>query len=173
MIARVAALPTGTRWVGIDGFGGAGKTSLAGRIEVAVPRAVVVHVDDFAAPDVAEWDWARFGRQVVEPLTAGRPARYQVGRWDLGVGDEWRTVENGSVVVVEGVSSTRREADVPWSLTVWVDAPAEVRRDRAIARDGAAMWPVWEQQWLPPEQAYARRERPQDRVDLVVDGTAG
>ena len=128
-----------------------------------------MHVDDFSGPQVAEWDWARFRAQVLEPLRAGRPARYQAWDWNQNVGGSWRDVPVGAVVLVEGVSSTRREAAVPWDLTVWVDAPPELRRQRALARDGAAMWPVWRDRWMPTEQAYGARERPQDRVDLVVD----
>ena len=172
MIDRVAALPAGTRFVGIDGFGGAGKTTLAGRIAAAVPRAVVVHVDDFAGPGVVEWDWTRCRSQLLVPLLAGRPARYQVWDWDADTGGDWVDVAPGAIVVLEGVSSTRRELAAPWDLTVWVDAPAGTRRTRALERDGAAIWPVWEQQWIPTEQAYAARERPRERVDLVVDGTA-
>ncbi|WP_375500047.1 uridine kinase [uncultured Jatrophihabitans sp.] len=171
VVARIAALPAGTHFVGIDGFGAAGKTSLAELIAAAVPRAVVVHIDDFAAPDIVEWDWPRLRTQLIQPLRVGREACYQVSRWDLGLTDEWHTVAPGSIVIVEGVSSTRREVGAPWALTVWVDAPPDVRRARAIERDGDAMWPVWQRQWLPPEQAYAEREQPWARVDLVVPGS--
>jgi cytidylate kinase len=73
--------------------------------------------------------------------------------------------------VVEGVSSTRAELGAPWDLTVWVDAPREVRLRRARERDGAAMQRRWLDDWLPSEEAYAAREHPQDRVDLIVNGT--
>ncbi|HEX3198394.1 MAG TPA: hypothetical protein VHR39_12675, partial [Propionibacteriaceae bacterium] len=40
----------GTRWVGVDGKGATGKTTLAARIAAALPGSVVVHIDDFARP---------------------------------------------------------------------------------------------------------------------------
>jgi uridine kinase len=172
-VRRVAEqFPDRTVFVGIDGFGGAGKSSLADAITAVVPRAAVVRVDDFWGPNIAEWDWARFGAQVLRPLLAGQPARYQVWNWVDDVGGEWVELASGAVVVVEGVSSTRAEAGVPWDLTVWVEAPREVRLARALERDGPHLMHRWLDDWMPSEDRYAARERPQDRVDLLVNGTA-
>jgi hypothetical protein len=33
------------------------------------------------------------------------------------------------------------------------------------------MLPHWLEVWMPSEEAYIARERPQERVDLVVCGT--
>jgi uridine kinase len=164
--------PSRTVWVGIDGFGGAGKSSLAAAIALALPRVHVVRVDDFWGPSIAEWDWTRFRAQVSLPLLAGRPSRYQVWDWVDDVGGAWVDLAPGRVVVVEGVSSTRTETGVPWDLTVWVQAPREVRLVRALERDGADMMPRWLTDWMPSEEAYAAREQPQQRVDLLLDGTA-
>jgi uridine kinase len=171
-VAELAGRSAGrTVWVGIDGCGAAGKTSLAAAIAVAVPSVVVVSVDDFSGPRIAEWDWDRFAAQVVRPLLAGRPARYQRWDWDTDAGAEWHDIEPGRTVVVEGVSSTRREVAVPWDLTVWVDAPRAVRLARARERDGDAMLGRWLDDWMPSEEAYIAREHPAERVDRIVDGT--
>src|SRR5438309_10605711 len=95
---------TGTRWIGVDGKGASGKTTLAERIAAALPQAVVVHIDDFARPDLRGWERDRFVRQVLEPLLTGRPGRYQRWDFDRDVGAEWHEVRTGVPVVVEGVS---------------------------------------------------------------------
>lgn len=82
----------GTRWIGVDGKGATGKTGLADRIAAALPGSVVVHIDDFARPDVQGWERDRFVRQVLQPLLAGRPGRYQRWDFDRNVGLEWHTV---------------------------------------------------------------------------------
>lgn len=159
-----------TVFIGVDGYGGAGKTTLAGRLAAALPDAVVVHVDDFAAPTIPEWDWDRFEAQLLAPLRAGRAARYQRWDWHRDEGAEWHDVPAGVPVVVEGVSSTRREVNAPWALQIWVDAPREARLDRAKQRDGSAQLRRWLDDWMPSEDAYVAREHPERRVDLVVSG---
>ena len=136
-------------WIGIDGFGAAGKSSLAADLVATLPRAQVVRTDDFSGPGIREWDWHRFHAEIVEPArAAGVPA----------------------IFVVEGVSSTRAEVELDWDLTIWVDAARETRMQRALARDGEAMQRRWLEDWMPSEEAYAAREHPQDRVDLIVCG---
>ena len=84
---------------------------------------MVVHIDDFARPDVQGWERDRFVRQVLKPLLAGRPGRYQRWDFDRNVGAEWHTVPIGVPVVVEGVSATDERLGVPWDFTIWVEVP--------------------------------------------------
>lgn len=158
----------GTCWVGIDGKGAAGKTTLAARVAAVLRDAVVVHVDDFARASVATWERDRFVAQVLEPLAAGRSARYQ--RWDWATDRlaGWSDVPVGVPVVVEGVSSTDVRLGVPWDVTLWVDALYEVRLARALERDGESMREQWVGRWMPEEDAYEAAQRPQERVDAVV-----
>jgi uridine kinase len=166
-----AAHPDQTLFVGVDGRAGAGKSTLADAIAAAVPGAVVVHVDDFAGPLVPEWDWPRLRSQVLLPLLSGRPGRYQRWEWNQDEGAEWHDIPVGRLVVIEGVSSTRRELPAPWAAQIWVDAPRATRLQRALERDGEAMLPHWLDVWMPSEEAYIERERPHLRVDLLVTGT--
>jgi hypothetical protein len=159
---------TGTRWVGIDGKGAAGKTTLASAVAAVLPGAVVVHVDDFARRSVPTWERDRFVAQVLVPLQAGRPARYERWDWARDAGAGWSEVPPGVPVVVEGVSSTDVRLGVPWDVTLWVDVAYEVRLARALARDGEAMREQWVERWMPEEDAYEAAQRPRDRVDAVV-----
>jgi uridine kinase len=169
-IQDVAARRAGTVWIGIDGFGGSGKTTFAARVAAEVPDTSVVHIDDFAAPSVPGWDWDRFRAQVLLPLQDGRPACYQRWDWDTDRGAEWHEIPVGGPVVVEGVSATRREVGAPWAVTVWIDAPRDLRLARAVERDGAARLERWLTDWMPSEDAWAARERPLDYIDLIVSG---
>lgn len=158
----------GTRWVGVDGFGATGKTTLAAALAARLPGAVVVHVDDFARPGVATWELDRFREQVVAPLTAGRPGRYQRWDWSRDVGAEWHDVPVGVPVVVEGVSSTDERLGVPWDVWIWVEADRRTRLARALERDGAAMLDRWLTDWMPSEERYAAAQRPRERADFWV-----
>lgn len=158
----------GTRWVGIDGWGASGKTTLAGRLAALLPGATLIHLDDFARPGVSTWERDRFAEQVVAPLLAGRTGHYQRWDWPTDSGAEWHAVEPGGVIVCEGVSSTDTRLPVPWDVTCWVEAPYAVRIARAVERDGAGMLTTWLTDWIPHEEAYVRAQRPQDRVDAIV-----
>jgi uridine kinase len=168
-VQRRLAGRSGTQWIGVDGFGAAGKTTLARRIVAELPGAHVIQVDDFARAGVRGWDRGLFGDQVLEPLLAGRPARYQ--RWDLvaETGLDWVEVPAGVPVVVEGVSATDERVPVPWDVTIWVATPARVRRRRIQTRDAdPALLERWRTDWLPSEQAYAAAQHPWSHVDLIV-----
>ena len=158
---------TGTRWVGVDGFGAAGKSTLARRIAAVLPGARIVAVDDFGRAGLRGWDRDLFTTQVLQPLLAGRPGRYQ--RWDLSTdtGTDWVVVPVGVPVIVEGVSATDERVAVPWDVTVWMDVPADVRWQRILERDPERL-DRWRTDWLPSEQAYAAAQQPMARVDLVV-----
>lgn len=170
-VRAVCAARGGTSaFVAVDGCGASGKTSFAAECAAAVPELVVVHVDDFAGPTIPEWDWGRMQTQLVDPLLAHRPARYQRWGWDADRGGEWCEVPPGLPVLIEGVSSRRRELRVPWALTIWIDVPRSVRLDRAVARDGPELLERWLTDWMPSEDAYVAREDPAAHVDLVVNG---
>jgi uridine kinase len=171
-VVRLTANRSGqTLFVGVDGRAGSGKSTMAAAIANVVPGAVVVSVDDFAGPLVPEWDWPRLREQVLDPLLAGRPGRYQRWEWNRDEPAEWRDVPAGRLVVIEGVSATRSELAAPWALRIWVDAPRSVRLQRAVERDGAAMLTHWLNVWMPSEEAYIERDHPQAQVDLIVPGT--
>ncbi|HYP45974.1 MAG TPA: hypothetical protein VEQ66_12345 [Propionibacteriaceae bacterium] len=170
VVARLGHL-RGTRWVGVDGLGASGKTSLAARLAAALPGSRVVHVDDFARPKVSGWERDRFTAQVLDPLLAGRTARYQRWDFDSDTCGDWDEVPPGGPVVVEGVSATDVRLKVPWDVTLWLEVPQEERHRRAYARDGEARWLRWVTDWFVTEEAYERDQRPQARADLIVHGT--
>lgn len=161
-----------TRVLAVDGRAGAGKTVLAGRLAALLP-APVLHMDDLypgwdglarAAPALVE--------QVLEPLSEGRPAAYRRWDWHRSAYAETLPVPAGPFLVVEGVACGSRAAARYLSLLVWVDAPAEARRRRAIERDGETFRPHW-QRWAAQEDAWFARDRTRERADLVVDGDPG
>jgi hypothetical protein len=159
----------GTRWVGVDGFAAAGKSTLARRVAAALPDARIITVDDFGRVGLRGWDRALFVAQVLEPLLAGCPARYR--RWDLvaDAGLDEVEVPPGVPVVVEGVSSTDDRVPVPWDVTLWLDVPRAERERRIRARTTyPALAERWRTDWWPSEQAYAAAQQPWTRVDAIV-----
>ena len=128
--------------VAVDGFGGAGKSTLASQIIAELPGAIV-HTDDFAAWDnPLDW-WPRMIEQVLVPLSHNETARYQRYDWDDRQLAEWHEIEPGGLVVLEGVTSSRRAFRPYLSFAVWVETPRELRLARGIDRDGEGMRDAW------------------------------
>jgi uridine kinase len=131
----------------------------------------VVHTDDFAGSRQPGWDWQRFARDVLGPLLRDGSAQFQRYDWDADHLAEWHTIPPGGTVMVEGISSSRRELGEVWDLVAWVDCPRDLRLRRGIERDGEAMRWKWETVWMPEEQQYVRTQDPIARADVVVDGS--
>jgi uridine kinase len=151
-------------FVGIGGRGGAGKTTLASRID----GAQVVSTDEFW--DGERFDLARLRAEVFAPLLDGRPAEYASWDWDARRPGPPRVVQPAGIVVVEGVCALHRRFRDDYDVRVWVEASYETRLARGVARDGEAARATWVEQWMPSEDRYVESDDPIACADLVVDG---
>ncbi len=129
----------------------------------------VVHTDDL----VAGWDDQfgfrdRLDRWVLEPLLAGRPARYRVYDWVRGEFGAERILPVPEVLIVEGSTTTGAAPRAELTLSVLLDAPQDQRLARALARDGAGIEAPL-RRWMAAEQAWFARERPAEWVDHRID----
>ena len=143
----------------IDGRSGSGKTSLAASL-APLMGAETLHMDDLyegwqgllAAPAT-----------LVRALEAGRYRRYD---WHLGAFAETRELDRDAPLIIEGCGSLTREtldAAAVFGgqvLSIWLECPLDVRKSRAIARDGNAFEPYWED-WASQEAEHIRRETPE------------
>ncbi len=157
-----------TRLVCIDGPSGAGKSTLAGRLAPALGGAAVLAMDDL----YPGWDGLAGAvpllyEQVVAPLAAGLPAGYRRWDWDRSAWAEHHDLGVPDVLIVEGVGCGSRQIAPFAVLVVWVEAPADVRFGRGIARDGEAYRPHWER-WAAQEQALFAAEGTRARADVVL-----
>ncbi|PJN90963.1 uridine kinase family protein [Bacillus sp. mrc49] len=170
--------------IAIDGRGGSGKSTLASLIQAACPGSAVVHMDDFHLPSSrcfqlppsqkpigGDYDWKRVFRQVLKPLSEGMEARYQRYDWDKDALAEWHAVPSEGLVIIEGIYSTRKELALLYDFTIWVECPRNRRLERGLERDGEEARQIWEDNWMIQENLYVEAQTPQERANLVVDGT--
>jgi cytidylate kinase len=159
------------RVVAVDGRAGAGKSTLARRLATLLPAPVLSMDDLYPGWDGLAEAVPALVAEVLEPLAAGQPALHR--RWDWAA-DRWGDPVDlpwHPFLVVEGVGSGARLAAPYLALLVWVEAPDDVRKERALARDGDVFRPYWDR-WALQEEALLARERTRDRADVVVDAAA-
>lgn len=168
--------------LGIDGGGGAGKSTLARKLQELGKNVTVVHTDDFYRPSVerkqvdpmevgGNWDWERIREQVLTPINNDLNGRYQEYDWRIDQMTDWHNVPTGSLVIIEGCYSIRKELADLYDFRIWVESPKSLRLNRGIERDGEASRHLWEDLWLPGEEHYIKVQQPTRYADLVVDGT--
>jgi uridine kinase len=174
LLRRPPALGS-VRLVAVDGPSGAGKTSFALRLARELD-APVVHTDDL----LDGWDdqftfWTRLEESVLGPLRRGVRAAYPRYRWDRGeFAGPPVTVDPAPAVLLEGVSAARREIRSELSFAVFVEAPADLRLARTLARDGddSLAFRAYLERWRAAEDRHFAADQTAAAADLVVDGTA-
>lgn len=170
--AAVAALPRESLppIVLIDGQSGAGKTTLAALLrERWIGPVAVIALDDIYTGWDGLSDGARIVRErILVPLAVQQPARWRRWDWEHSVpGDEVETPA-GTAVIIEGSGVLSAASAVFASVRVWLESPEDVRRARALARDGDAYRPYWER-WAAQERQHLVVDTPRTHATIIVD----
>ncbi len=166
-----------TTFIAIDGHGGSGKSTLAELFSEKL-NAEVIHTDDFSGwENPLNW-WPDIVEKVFEPIRNGATSlSYQPASWWGNHHPE--PVKNQPVtkiMILEGVSSSRKEFDEYISYRVFVDTPKDICLERGIARDTGTekskeeLTKMWEE-WFVEEEIYIQRDNPKQKADIVIDGT--
>jgi len=153
--------------ISIDGRSGAGKTKLARELAPLL-HAQILHLDDIyrgwhglaEAPPVVV-------RDVLEPIAHGDSGR--TPRWEWGAdapGDDI-VIEPGGVLILDGCGSGSRSIRPFLSYLIWLDGPIEVRRARAMARDGET-YEKWWDIWAAQEDELFAAEQTWDAADVHI-----
>ena len=172
--------------IAVDGRSGAGKSTLAQIIADRTGGVIVVSDDFYSGGSDDKWqgyspqakvdeviDWRRLRSQVLEPLLAGKPASwhpldFEPGRGWTGWKSEIVKVKPANVIILDGAYSARPELADIVDLSVLVEAPEQIRRERLRAREGDAFMERWHKIWDSAEDYYFFQVRPGGSFDLVI-----
>jgi chloramphenicol 3-O-phosphotransferase len=159
--------------VALDGRSSSGKTTLAHRLEQAVPGAVTVHTDDIA------WWHSFFGwadllaSGVLEPLRRARAVAFRPPAWDTrGRPGAIEVPADAGLVIVEGVGASRREIAHLLDAAVWVQSELGAIERRNAARVAAGETNAsLVARWMAEEFPFVADQRPWERALVCVAGT--
>ena len=158
-----------TRVVLIDGRSGSGKTTLAEQIAAELSTddstGQTLHLD-LLYPG---WDGLALGSLAV--ATALSEGGYHPYDWHEGeFATSWIALDPERPLVIEGcgaVTEANLAAARAWASkrgvaevrAMWLECDETLRRERALARDGATFAPHW-QQWAAQEDAHYAVHQP-------------
>ncbi|MFF2297975.1 aminodeoxychorismate synthase component I [Arthrobacter sp. NPDC058127] len=165
--------------IAIDGRSGAGKTTLA--VELAARLRMHHKVSLFHLEDIYPgWNGLaagieRYVTTVLEPLRRGDAAEWVSWDWEKHYDGRSHVTLPAEIVIVEGVGAAASAARPMLDAVVWVDAPDDDRRHRAMARDGSSYEPFWDS-WAAQEDEWLETDDILDHTDVRVlnraDGNA-
>jgi uridine kinase len=169
-VADAAARAGGIRAIIlIDGRSGAGKSTFADLVALRLPGSAIIRLDDV----YPGWDGLRAGAEtvrtdVLEPLRRGEAGEWPLWDWvsDAPSGRRGRC-DPAPFVIVEGAGVLTEASAWLADVTVWLDAPSDARKERALARDGDTFRPHWER-WAEQEETHLREHAPATRAGIIV-----
>lgn len=176
-VQKMQAKVSNITFIAIDGHGGSGKSSLAEYLSNKL-HAEVIHTDDFASWDnPTDW-WPLVIESIFEKIENGEKAlSYSRSKWWKDHNPEpVKDQPVTNIMILEGVSSMRKEFAPYISLSIFVDTPRDLCLERGIKRDLSTgksreeVRKLWND-WLDEEDLYFDKDNPMQRADLVVDGT--
>jgi len=154
--------------IAVDGRSGAGKTTLA--VELAARLRQHHKVSLFHLEDIYPgWNGLRTGIEryvatVLTPLSQGAAAEWVSWDWERHYDGGLNVTLPAEIVIVEGVGSAADAARPMLDAVVWVEAPGDDRRRRALTRDGSTYEPYWdtwaaqEEEWLSDDSVIAEAD---------------
>jgi uridine kinase len=161
LASELAARVSAGELVLIDGRSGSGKTELAKRMASLLPDAQLVRLDDI----YRGWGGLDAASALVPRILAEH--RWQRWDWVLQEPAEWHSLDPARTLIIEGCGALSRASAPLAQLRIWVELDAATRKQRALARDGEAYAPHWDE-WALQEDAFIARENPKALADEVV-----
>lgn len=161
--------------IAIDGRSGAGKTALATELTALLRehhRVSLFHLEDiYPGWNGLQAGIERYLSTVLTPLRNGQDAQWTTWDWAAHDDGDIRTTPAADIVILEGVGAAQPPTRDLLDAVIWVDAPDEVRKSRALERDGEVYAPYWDL-WAKQESLLLTEHHPREFADIVLQTTS-
>lgn len=153
--------------IGIDGCGGAGKSTFATELAAALIDSQIIHIDDFYKPKEkrititettpvhSNFEFDRLIDEVILPISKNTLATYHT---PLG---ETMTAKPEGYILYEGLGTLGPVLREYFDYRIWIESPHNLRRERGINRDTEQWTKIWDEEYLPQDTRYVREHSPQ------------
>jgi uridine kinase len=162
----------GVPLLAIDGPAGAGKTTLAAKLEAeySVHSTVrTIHMDEL----YNGWDDA-LGQSLTDTLQAivaaylsGIEHTIKIFNWHLMKFDREEVITPSDYLILEGVGAAQKIVRDAGAITYWLDIDAETGLKRVLARDGAHIEKEM-RQWQIQQSIHFAKDQTQENSEFKV-----
>ena len=156
----------------IDGPAGAGKTTLAHEIFLALSPKMsvnVIHMDDL----YDGWNNALTDdlTQILRYLSAQHqsqvPTKISRYNWAKSSFDPAEEIAPADLLILEGVGSGDKSLQDQFAALIWIDIDPEIGVQRVIDRDGPGVENQM-QKWLGTQQQYFSQHSTREKADFIL-----
>jgi uridine kinase len=158
--------------IAIDGPAGAGKTTLAREINLALSLEMsvnVVHMDDL----YDGWDNA-LGKDLTKVLTyitdqhkQKNSAKIDKYNWTSFSFEDSEELPPADLLILEGVGSGDMAIQDDLAALIWIDIDPEIGVKRVIERDGAKVVDEMHK-WLRTQEEYFSQHSTREKADFIL-----
>ena len=162
----------GVTLLAIDGPAGAGKTTLAAKLEAeysAHSTVRTIHMDDL----YNGWDDA-LGKALTDTLqaiTSAHQAGYEctikIFNWHLMKFDREEIIVPTDYLILEGVGAAQAVVRNAGAVTYWLDIDAETGLKRVLARDGAHIEKEM-RQWQVQQSIHFAKDQTRENCEFKL-----
>lgn len=161
-----------THIIAIDGRAGAGKTTLANELALALSLkrdVTVIHLDEI----YAGWELAltetltKSLSYIVSALAAERTATVPIFDWHFQEFDSEREISPCDLVIIEGVGSAQQIVREVATAAIWIEIDAQTGLERVLNRDGLAIESQMKL-WQIREDEHFRTDETRENADFIL-----
>jgi uridine kinase len=161
-----------THIISIDGPAGAGKTTLAMELFLALSlekSVLIIHLDEIynGWQDGLGDSLTRRLEELLNGLSQEKPTLLPIYDWSKGTFTSEREIDPCDVLIIEGVGAAQAVVRRWSTATIWLDiSPAEGLK-RVLERDGAAIEENM-LQWQIQEAAHFLADKTRENSDFIL-----
>jgi uridine kinase len=158
--------------IAIDGPAGAGKTTLAREINLALSLEMsvnVIHMDDLydGWNNALSEDLTQILVYLVSQHKSKKPAVIRKYNWVTSSFAESEEIPPADLLILEGVGSGDKALQDDLAALIWIDIDPEIGVKRVLERDGSQVADEMKK-WVGAQEEYFSQHSTREKADFIL-----